>query len=97
MLNEELPYGLTKYRETGIFTEETLPAALQKTHQTKADVWVCAKVIAGSIHFIPEDGSGGPVLMQQGDWMLIHPQSPHHVRVCGSVRFKLEFYRVEQS
>ena len=93
MLNEKVPPGLTKYRETGIFTAETLPTALQKTHQTKANVWVRANVLDGSIFYVPEDGTGDQILMRAGEWMLIHPQAPHHVRLCGPVRISLEFFR----
>ncbi len=80
------------YRTTMIFNEETLPAALRRTHSTKSGVWGVLRVIAGSLRYVVEDGSGAPVRLASGDTVVILPQQPHHVEVTGSMQMLVEFY-----
>jgi len=97
MLNEHLPARLEKYSNSPVFTENTLPLALQKTHSTKAGVWGLAKVLAGSIRYVPESDIGEAILIQAGNWVVIRPQERHHVELCGPVNFQIEFFRRAQT
>ena len=97
MLNEHLPAGLEKYSNSPVFTENTLPQALLKTHSTKAGVWGLAKVLAGSICYVPGNDIGEALLLQAGNWVVIRPQESHRVEICGPVNFQIEFFRQTQT
>lgn len=88
-----LPEGLVKYSQSPVFDQESVPAALQKDHRTKAGVWARAVVSHGSIEYVLEAKPGEPLVVTAGQYALIEPQVPHHVRVIGPVVFQMEFYR----
>ena len=92
MLNRHLE-GLVQYGESPIFNEATVPEKLQGNHKTKAGVWARAVVLEGSIDYILEDSPGEVLTVNAGNFALIEPEVPHHVRVTGPVTFQLKFYR----
>ncbi|MEM1200338.1 MAG: DUF1971 domain-containing protein [Pseudomonadota bacterium] len=89
---KELPEGLTPYRRTPVFTEETVPAGLLRDHQTKAGVWGVIEVSAGRLRYtIPS--SGEVVELHAGLKGIVEPEVPHHVTPLGEVTFSVEFWR----
>lgn len=48
----ELPDGLVSYKQTAVFTEETLPAGLRRAHTTKAGVWGWIEVLEGAVDYV---------------------------------------------
>lgn len=95
MLNV-IPQGLIRYGASPVFSEETVPQALQKEHRTKAGVWAKAVVSEGSIEYILEESPDDVLTVAAGNFALIEPEVPHRVRVIGKVTFQLEFYRVAE-
>lgn len=89
----ELPEGLVKYSTSPLFTEETLPQALQNNHKTKKGIWAKAVVIEGAIRYVLEETLDPPITLHADEFVIIEPQVPHHVEIIGSVVFCLEFYR----
>ena len=47
--NEPSADGPQSYRSTPVFDEASLPAALGKRHDTKADVWGVIRVLEGKL------------------------------------------------
>lgn len=79
------------YKSTPVFTEETLPAALQKRHNTKAGVWGVIRVIEGELGLTicdPPSESvlrpGTPGTLQPGQW--------HFVTLRGPMKMQIDFY-----
>ncbi|MEO1162062.1 MAG: DUF1971 domain-containing protein [Pseudomonadota bacterium] len=90
-----LPEDLVMYSQSPVFDQDSVPAALQKDHSTKAGVWARAVVSHGSIEYVLETKPGHPLVVTAGQHALIEPEVPHHVRVIGPVVFQLQFYRAE--
>jgi tellurite resistance-related uncharacterized protein len=88
-----LPDGVTKYSETPVFTEETVPEKVTNNHSTKAGVWGKLCVLEGSVDYIilgpPEDIKR----VEAGDFAVIEPTVIHRALPVGTAKFKVEFYR----
>ncbi len=79
------------YRSSPVFTADTLPAALQREHRTKRDVWAIIRILEGVLRYCKEDGSK-PEILNPGSPGLVRPDEPHHVEVMGPVSVQIEFY-----
>ncbi|MEM7540049.1 MAG: DUF1971 domain-containing protein [Pseudomonadota bacterium] len=91
---EQLPDGLTRYKTTPAFTEETVPKGLLKDHQTAAGVWGKLVVSHGEIEFVvTEAGQERTLVASPQRSIHILPAAKHHVRVTGPVTFAVEFFR----
>ena len=86
----ELPEGLTAYKQTPEFNEETIPAGLQGDHATRRGVWGLIHVLEGSLEYRALD------IVRQLDSTepgVVVPEMPHSVSPMGPVRFYVEFHR----
>ena len=91
-----LPDGLESYRKTEIFTEETVPAALLRAHNTKAGTWALIHVLEGRLLYRVSDERTPPserVLVPGEPPGLVEPTIRHEVQPLGPVRFQVEFLR----
>ncbi len=102
-----LPRGLSAYKRTATFTEETLPAGLQGEHRTRAGVWGLIHVLRGEVLYriLPagEDpehtGADGPSappeehLLRPESPGVVEPTVPHQLVLCGPVELYVEFHR----
>lgn len=87
-----LPKGLAPYNQTPEFSEETVPAALLKDHNTKAGVWGLIHVKSGTLEYtIPSRGE--TMTLTPGTPGVVEPQVMHHIAPKGPVRFFVEFWR----
>jgi tellurite resistance-related uncharacterized protein len=86
-----LPPGLTAYKRTAIFDQDSLPSGLQHQHSTKAGVWALIQVIDGSIRYRILDPRSETVLTPQRPG-IVQPQQLHEVELLGPVRLFVEFY-----
>ncbi len=59
MTDTELPAGLTAYKQTSVFDQDSLPAGLRREHRTKAGVWALIHVVEGSLRYRIPDGTCG--------------------------------------
>jgi tellurite resistance-related uncharacterized protein len=94
----ELPAGLCTYRRTGVFTQDTVPAALLKAHNTKDGVWALINVLEGELAYSvadPRRPASRTVLTPDTARGVIEPTILHSVQPLGPVRFFVEFYRQE--
>ena len=91
-----LPSNMVAYKQTPVFTQDTVPAALLKQHTTKAGSWAKIGVRSGQIHYRillnpPED-----YILTPDSPGIVEPQVPHQVEPIGPVEFYVEFYRTEE-
>ena len=88
-----LPPTVLPYKQTPIFTEETVPEGLLNSHNTKAGVWAKIVVLEGTLVYrILEPNIEAIKLSPQIDG-IIEPTIKHEVAPDGHVRFFVEFYR----
>ena len=92
-MSAAFPDGLTKYSETAVFTEETVPPKLTSVHDTKPGVWGKLVVKEGALDYIVP----GPPLVRErivaGAFGVIEPEVKHRVEMIGPVTFQVEFYK----
>lgn len=86
-----LPPHVVKYSESPVFTEESIPEALRKNHQTKPMVWGQIVVKEGTLMYLRDNRPAQRV--RAGENATIYPEEPHSVAPEGDVTFKVEFYR----
>jgi tellurite methyltransferase len=87
----ELPGGLEIVRTAGPFDDSTLPPALQKDHLVADRTWAVLSVLDGAVTF---DMATTPAVTERlagGDRQPIPPGVPHHVRLSGPARVKIDF------
>lgn len=80
------------HKSTPVFTEATLPDALQKAHSVKAGTWGLLELIAGELIYVIEQ-SGESRHMRAGDVQIIEPEQLHHVELKGPMQMQVHFYR----
>lgn len=76
----QLPAGLVAYKQTPTFSAETLPAALQRAHTTRAGVWGRIVVSSGRVRYVIEE-TGEAVVLSPGVDGVVIPQEPHHLEL----------------
>jgi tellurite resistance-related uncharacterized protein len=88
-----LPIGLTAYKRTSEFDEQTVPAGLLRSHRTKAGVWGRICVLEGRLRYRILEPTREVLLLVPGSDGVVEPGIPHEVEPDGSVRFYVEFLR----
>ncbi len=83
-----LPDGLVPGRRTPEFTDETVPPALRRDHQTT--VWARLEVSAGTVEFI--EGDRDPVTADPDHAVVIAPNTPHRVVPSADASFAVQFF-----
>jgi tellurite resistance-related uncharacterized protein len=91
MSTRTLPAGLTAYKRTPVFDEQTLPAGLRREHRTKAGVWALIHVVEGALRYRILDPPSEEILTA-GMQGLVWPEQPHEVEPLGAVRMFVEFH-----
>ena len=87
-----LPPGLTAYRRTPEFDENSLPSGLRRGHSTKAGVWALIHVLEGRLRYRILEPLEETVLDAGGAPGVVVPQQLHEVEPLGAVRFYVEFH-----
>ena len=88
-----LPQGLTAYRQTPEFTEQTVPAGLLRDHSTKVGVWGLIHVTAGELIYRLTASGEELRLAPTSPPAVIEPEALHSVELAGAVTFYVEFWR----
>lgn len=89
-----LPTGLTAYKRTAVFDQDTLPAGLRREHRTKAGVWGMIHVLEGRLLYRILVPPSEHILTPERPGIVL-PQQPHEVQALGSMRMFVEFYAAE--
>jgi len=92
---KSIPDTVAHYKSTPVFTEGTVPAALQRSHTTAAGVWGRITILEGTLLYRITDASAQPeeVLLSPERFGVVEPQIEHEVQVVGPVRFQVDFHR----
>lgn len=90
-----LPDHVVHYRSSPVFTDRTVPEALQRGHTTAAGVWGRITVLEGSLRYRITD----PAVQAEQHILtperhgVVEPRIEHEVEVIGPVRFQVDFHR----
>ena len=87
------PESLEKYKQTPIFTEETVPAGLLSEHNTKAGVWGKIIVLEGELDYTIPSQNNQTFQLSPNRFGVVEPLVLHSVKPKGKVRFYVEFYK----
>jgi len=90
----ELPPGVSPYRRTPVFDQDTMPAALRQEHSTRAGIWGRIRVIEGRLRLTLLD-TGTDLVLDPQTSGIIAPQQPHRAEPLGPLRFFIEFCAAE--
>ena len=93
-MSDMLPNGLTAYKRTSVFDQDSIPAGLRREHRTKEGVWALIHVLEGQLLYRILAPAHEQVLTPTAPG-LVRPQQSHEVQPVGAVRFFVEFYSLE--
>lgn len=90
-----IPSSAAHYRSTPVFTQDTVPAALQRAHTTAADVWGRITILEGSLLYRITDARREPeeILLTPDQPGIVEPAIRHEVALVGPVTFQIDFHR----
>ena len=85
---------LEPYRQIGPFDADSLPRGLLAEHRLKPGSWGRVTMLSGAIGCVwDDDAACDPITLSAGDVMLVPPQRPHHLELCGPFVLQIEFLR----
>ena len=88
-----LPPGLAAYRQTPVFTDQTVPAGLLRDHSTKAGTWGLIHVTEGELLYRIKASGEEFLLTPDTPPGVVEPEVLHSVEPQGAVTFHVEFWR----
>lgn len=90
---QPIPPECSSYKQTPIFTEESVPDGLLNAHQTKAGTWGLIVILDGQLLYrILEPGIEEHILDSNHSG-VVEPQVLHQVELKGKVRFYVDFHK----
>ena len=92
MVIDGMPAGLIPSGSSPIFTEVSIPGALQREHKLATGNWAVLRVIEGSVRFV-DLGTADERVISAPDHVTIRPQAPHRLIVDGPMRCQIDFFR----
>ena len=90
---DSLPDGMELQRVTDVFDAGSVPAGLLRAHQIAEGVWGRLRVVGGTVRVVWEDDAERPVVLGEGDSIVVPPLRRHHVELDDDSRFAVEFHR----
>ena len=87
-----LPSGVSHFKTTPVFTQDTVPEGLLNDHTTKAGVWGLIEVQSGTLSYTIT-GEADSYMLSPGKPGVIEPEVKHHVKPLGDVAFTVSFYK----
>jgi tellurite resistance-related uncharacterized protein len=94
----ELPESVHLVRSSPAWTERSMPAGLRRRHRLAAGTWGRITVHQGRLRFEMACASGRKVdLTGPGALQAIPPEIEHEVEPVGSVRFIIDFFKVDRT
>lgn len=89
---KSLPDGLQPYRETPVFSAETVPPGLTRDHSTKAGVWGVIHVLSGQVTYRIK-ASDEEIVLVPGKDGIVEPEALHSVALAHGATFRVVFWR----
>ena len=96
MTKGDIPSNLVPSGSSAIFTEETIPGALQREHKLAEGTWGVLHVFEGKIRFVDLESLQEKIISAP-DQVTIHPGAPHRVGVVGPAEIRIDFFREPHS
>ena len=90
---KSLPDDVRAYKRTPEFTETTVPAGLERRHNTKAGVWARIHVLEGRMTYRILEPEIEEHVLEPGRDGIVEPEIHHQVEMTEPVRFFVEFLR----
>ncbi len=90
---QSLPVGVTSYKQTPVFDENSVPSGLLKAHQTKAGTWGKIVVLEGKLLYRILQPSVEEVVLNTTRFGVVAPEELHEVKPLGRVKFYVDFHR----
>ncbi|MYM22619.1 DUF1971 domain-containing protein [Duganella sp. FT135W] len=92
---KSIPAEMIHYKSTPVFTQDSVPAALQRSHTTADGVWGRITILEGSLLYRITDERFPleEVILTPASFGVVEPQVKHEVQVMGPVRFQVDFHR----
>lgn len=90
---KQLPSDVTAYKRTDTFNENTIPAGLLKSHNTKAGVWGKIVVLEGELRYRILEPQCEDHVLTVNNFGVVEPQVLHEVLPLGNVSFYVEFLK----
>ncbi|MDE2805513.1 MAG: DUF1971 domain-containing protein [Gemmatimonadota bacterium] len=84
--------GLLPGGTSPVFTQDTIPDALQTEHTLASGHWAVVHVLEGSLRFVNLE-TGDEQLISAPNRVTIRPGLPHRVALEGPLRCRIDFYR----
>ena len=91
-MTNQPPDDLIPAGASPVFTQDTLPAALQTEHTLAPGHWAVLNVLEGSLRFVNLKTNEERLISAPG-LVTIHPGLPHRVALEGPLRCRIDFYR----
>ena len=70
-----------------------VPAALLRSHRTKAGTWAKIVVLEGRLLYRILEPETEEIELSPNRPGIVEPEAPHEVEARGRVRFRVEFWR----
>ena len=90
---KQLPSNVAPYKRTPEFTEESVPAGLLNSHQTKELVWAKIVILEGRLQYTIHGPEQEVIILDDSVYGVVEPTVLHEVKPLGNVRFYVEFHR----
>ncbi|EQC47279.1 DUF1971 domain-containing protein [Bacteriovorax sp. Seq25_V] len=88
---EKLPSNISRYKQTEIFDECSIPKGLLQDHQTKAGVWGEIIVLEGKLLYTIQSQPPEEIILSPDYCGVVAPEVLHNVKPLGPVRFCVYF------
>ena len=90
---KDLPASVSSYKQTPVFTNETVPKGLLRAHQTKEGTWGKIVVLKGDLRYRILEPEIEEIVLSPDQTGVVEPTILHEVEPLTEVRFYVEFYR----
>ena len=91
-----LPTNAIPYRRTPEFNEGSVPKGLLRSHRTNPGVWGKIVVLEGNLSYRVLEPEFAEHRLDPEHHGIVEPTVRHEVRPQGSVRFYVQFYRINE-
>ena len=88
-----LPEDAEAYRQTKVFTANSVPRGLLAQHSTKAGTWGLIHVRAGQVQYFLEGEASPLATVEAGASFVVLPEEVHFVRLSDDAEFSVEFHK----
>ena len=90
---DSLPEGVEAYARSPVFSAESIPENLRKSHRTQQGTWAKIVILEGRLLYRILEPDIQEFELSPDCSGVVQPQVPHEVEAVGDVQFYVEFYR----